>query len=84
MDIVNKINILLGERRERSSRMSGKSSADKKSYERKHYRMGKHKKKASKEKLERHGEGKKRLRRKDDLAKAGRTPTGKGKVRYHV
>jgi hypothetical protein len=49
MDIVNKISILIGER-ERSSRMSGKSSADKKSYERKHYRMGKHKKKASKEK----------------------------------
>jgi hypothetical protein len=79
MDIVDKINILIGERK-----LSGKASSDKKSYERKHYRMGKHKKKASLKKLRRSAEGDKREKRTDRLAKSGITPTGKKKVRYHV
>lgn len=78
MDIVDKINIFI------EARMSGKTHAGKKSYERKHYRMTKNKKKSSLKRLKRHGEGDKREKRKDRLAKAGRTPTGKGKVRYHV
>lgn len=79
MDIIDKINILVGE-----EKLSGKAHAAKKSYERKKYRMGKRKKKASLQKLHRSAEGDKREKRKDRLAKAGRTPTGKRKTRYHV
>ena len=79
MDIIDKINIFIGE-----DRMAGKTDAGKKSYERKKYRMGKRKKKASLQRLRRSGEGKKRDRHKDRLAKSGRTPTGKDKTRYHV
>lgn len=79
MDIIDKINIYIDE-----DRMSGKTHAAKKSYERKHYRMTKHKKKSSLNRLERSAEGDKREKRRDKLAKAGRTPTGKDKVRYHV
>ena len=79
MDIIDKINIYIDE-----DKMSGKTHSNKKSYERKHYRMNKHKKKASLKKLQRSAEGDKREKRKDKLAKAGRTPTGKKKVRYHV
>jgi len=84
MDILDKINILLGERiGPRSKRkLSGKASAGKKSYERKKYRMTKHKKKSSKERLERSAEGDKRKKRK--MRQPDRTPTGKRQVRYHV
>ena len=80
MDILDKINIYI----EEEERMAGKTHAAKKSYERKHYRMNKKKKKASLEKMERSSEGGKRERLKDQREKAGRTPTGKDKVRYHV
>jgi hypothetical protein len=83
MDIIDKINIFIEDEIE-EARMSGKTHAAKKSYERKHYRMTKQKKKSSLKKLKRSAEGNKREKRKDKLAKAGRTPTGKGKVKYHV
>lgn len=63
-------------------RMAGKTDANKKSYERKHYRATKHKKKSSKERLERSSEGKKRKKREE--GNPDRTPTGKPKTRYHV
>jgi hypothetical protein len=80
MDILDKINILLGERDTR--KLSGKASAGKKSYERKKYRMTKKKKKASLKRLERSAEGDKRAKRK--ARQPDRTPTGKKQVRYHV
>ena len=83
MDILDKINIFIEEPID-ERRYAGKTDAGKKSYERKKYRLGKQKKKASLKRLRRSGEGKKRDRRKDDLEKAGRTPTGKAKKRYHV
>lgn len=79
MDIIEKINIFIGE-----DRMAGMTDAGKKSYERKKYRLGKRKKKASLHRLRRSAEGKKRDRNKDRLANTGRTPTGKAKKRYHV
>lgn len=79
MDILDKINIFVDE-----ERLAGKTDAMKKSYERKKYRKTKHKKKASLQRLRRSAEGDKREKRKDRLAKAGRTPTGKDKKRYHV
>ena len=83
MDIIDKINIFIEDPID-EIRMAGKTHANKKSYERKHYRMTKNKKKSSLKKLERSAEGDKREKRTDRLAKAGRTPTGKGKTRYHV
>jgi len=79
MDIIEKINILMGE-----DRMAGLTSGDKKSYERAKYRKTKHKKKNSLEKLKRSSEGNKQKNSKDTLAKGGRTPTRKPKKRYHV
>jgi hypothetical protein len=79
MDIIEKINILMGE-----DRMAGLTGGDKKSYERKKYRMTKHKKKKSLEKLKGSSEGNKQKNSKDRLAKGGRTPTRKAKKRYHV
>lgn len=83
MDILDKINILIGERKVQP-KLAGKANAMKKSYERKKYRKTKHKKKQSLEKLKRSGEGNKREKRKDRLEKVGRTPTDKRKTRYHV
>lgn len=78
MDIIDKINIFIEEKK-----MAGKTDAIKKSYERKHYRMGgKHTKKSSKERLERSVEGDKREKRKKRQPE--RTPMGKGMTRYHV
>ena len=78
MDIIDKLNIFIEARR-----MAGKTDASKKSYERKHYRMGgKHTKKSSKERLERSAEGDKRQKRKKRQPE--RTPMGKGRTRYHV
>jgi len=83
MDIIDKINIFIEEPID-ERRMAGKTHAAKKSYERKHYRMTKQKKKSSLKKLKRSAEGDKRDKRKDDLEKAGRTPTNKAKTIYHV
>ena len=80
MDILDKINILLGERY--TLKLSGKASAGKKSYEIKKYRITKKRKKASLKKLRRSAEGDKREKRK--ARQPERTPTGKRQVRYHV
>ena len=77
MDIIDKLNIFI------EARMSGKADATKKSYERKHYRMGgKRTKKRSLDRLKRSAEGDKREKRKK--RQPDRTPMGKGKTRYHV
>jgi hypothetical protein len=78
-NIINRLNIFIDE-----ARYAGKTDANKKSYERKKYRKTKHQKKNSLERLRRSGEGKKRRKRGEDLEKIGRTPTNKGKTRYHV
>lgn len=79
MDLLKKISIFIDE-----DRMAGLSSSDKKSYERKKYRMTKQKKKTSLKKLKGSSEGNKQKNSKDRLAKGGRTPTRKAKKRYHV
>lgn len=77
MDILDKINIYIDE-----DRMAGMTSAGKKSYERKKYRLTKNKKKSSLKKLRRSAEGDKRDKRKK--RQPNRTPMGKGERKYHV
>lgn len=65
-------------------RRSGRTSPDKKQYMKQYYRQNKGKIKRRKRRLERSAEYRKRMRSKDRLARANRTPTGKRKVRYNV
>lgn len=66
------------------SRLAKRSGDLKRSYARKWYRTRKSEILKRKERLKRSAEGRKRLRAKDRMEQAGRTPTNKDKVKYNV
>jgi len=66
------------------TRLANKSGGLKKSYARKWYRTKKAEIKKKKERMKRSAEGRKRMRGKDRMEQAGRTPTNKDKVKYNV
>ncbi len=68
----------------RRPKLSKKTPADKNQYSKKWYRTNKQSIKRRKKKFRRSSEGRKRLLKKDKLAKIGRTATGRRKVRYHT
>lgn len=68
----------------RNPRLARRSAVTKNAYSKKWYRKNRSKIRKRKKRFKRSSEGRKRMKMKDRLAKQGRTPTGRRKVRYHV
>jgi hypothetical protein len=68
----------------RKPKMAKKTVSTENQYSKRWYRKNRTNIKRRKAKFRRSSEGRKRLMKKKKLAKMGRTPTGRKKVRYHV
>ena len=74
---------LYGEEDITEVKLAKKSSAEKRRMSKKFYRKNKAKVKVKRKKFKKSAAGKKRVRKTKQMAKSGKTATGRKKVRYH-